>query len=394
MKILFYRYNSICEPDIIDQFSKIGIEIDCIENEMTDKKITASKRVDLVSERLAKNTYLFVFSINFFPAISDLCNIYNIPYIGWTVDSPLPEIYSKSVTNPCNRLFLFDRKQYEDLTPFCSKTIFHLPLGTNVTRWDNIISSITKDDRQKYSSDISFVGSLYENKDVYSLINNPSDYLQGFVAGLMTVQQELQGANIIEKSLTDEIITEIKNKCPEKYLNNEYYIKNMDRYVTAHSILEMHCAYLERVNILNTLSHFFRVDLYTRSDISKLPQCENLFCHDSVSTLTEMPKVFNLSKINLNITIRSIEKGAPLRVWDILGCGGFLLTNYQEELDDYLIAGEDYDYYTDLDDLVEKCDFYLQHNEIRNRIALSGYNKVKENHTYAHRVLEMMKFIS
>ena len=32
--------------------------------------------------------------------------------------------------------------------------------------------------------------------------------------------------------------------------------------------------------------------------------------------------------------MRPIEKGLPLRCFDIMGCGGFLMTNYQEELED------------------------------------------------------------
>lgn len=48
-----------------------------------------------------------------------------------------------------------------------------------------------------------------------------------------------------------------------------------------------------------------------------------------------MPHVFKQSKINLNITLRSIQSGMPLRAWDIMGAGGFLLSNYQA---DFLIS--------------------------------------------------------
>ena len=44
-----------------------------------------------------------------------------------------------------------------------------------------------------------------------------------------------------------------------------------------------------------------------------------------------MPLVFQNSKINLNITLRSIKNGIPLRAIDIMGAGGFLLTNYQND---------------------------------------------------------------
>ena len=37
MKVLFYRYGSICEPDIIDTFQEIGLEVDEYTKEITMK---------------------------------------------------------------------------------------------------------------------------------------------------------------------------------------------------------------------------------------------------------------------------------------------------------------------------------------------------------------------
>lgn len=37
MKILFYRYGSICEPDIIEAMKHLGHEVFCINLEITDK---------------------------------------------------------------------------------------------------------------------------------------------------------------------------------------------------------------------------------------------------------------------------------------------------------------------------------------------------------------------
>ena len=48
------------------------------------------------------------------------------------------------------------------------------------------------------------------------------------------------------------------------------------------------------------------------------------------------------------MTIRNIRTGIPLRVWDILGAGGFLLTNFQVELPDYFENGKDIVYYEDI----------------------------------------------
>ena len=53
-----------------------------------------------------------------------------------------------------------------------------------------------------------------------------------------------------------------------------------------------------------------------------------------------MPYVFRNSRINLNITLRSIKSGIPLRCMDIYGAGGFLLSNYQTDLFDVIVTDD------------------------------------------------------
>ena len=52
MEILFYRYNSICEPDIIAAFEKIGLMVVEEKTMMTDKSTTNSQLVEMVGKLL------------------------------------------------------------------------------------------------------------------------------------------------------------------------------------------------------------------------------------------------------------------------------------------------------------------------------------------------------
>ncbi len=113
-----------------------------------------------------------------------------------------------------------------------------------------------------------------------------------------------------------------------------------------------------------------------------------------VKTLTEMPKVFHASRINLNITMRPIETGLSLRIWDILGCGGFLLTNYQAEIPDYFEIGRDLETYESMEELEQKVQYYLAHDEERLEIAINGYEKTARLHTYEIRIAEMIRVLN
>ena len=403
MEILFYRYNSICEPDILQVFSGFGITVHTEEMEMTDKSITPKQCAAKVTEWLTNHPLAFVFSVNFFPAISYTCNHFKVPYVCWSVDSPVPELFSNALKNEWNRIFLFDKAQYQFFHPLNPEHIFYLPLATNVKRWENVILNMTDDDYAKYDADVSFVGSLYTEKCRYDTLVHAqpqtfasdsgtpaiSPYTQGFVDGLMEAQLKVYGYNFIPDNLNDRVINEIAAADPDFYEGSDTYTDTR-RYLVSHQYIGMKLAALERERTLNRLAEHFHVTLYTHSDTSTL---KGVDCRGGVNTLTEMPKVFHASKINLNMTMRPIETGLSLRVWDILGCGGFLLTNFQSEIPEYFEIGKDLETYESMEELEQKVQYYLTHEEERIEIAINGYEKTAKFHTYELRIAEMIKKI-
>ena len=118
MKILVYRYGSICEPDIMEAMEHLGHEVSSINLEITNKNISAQEVIKHVSEALLGTHFDAVFSINFYPVLSEICNIMKLPYVCWTVDSPILELYSDSYGNKWDRIFLFDSMQYQDFAPY------------------------------------------------------------------------------------------------------------------------------------------------------------------------------------------------------------------------------------------------------------------------------------
>ena len=80
-----------------------------------------------------------------------------------------------------------------------------------------------------------------------------------------------------------------------------------------------------------------------------------------------------------------------LRALDILGCGGFLLSNFQPELAEYFTPNQDFVYYEDLFDALDKADFYLKHDTLRTQIAQNGYQRAKECFSYPKQIKEMLQ---
>ena len=156
------------------------------------------------------------------------------------------------------------------------------------------------------------------------------------------------------------------------------------------TLLVFKIAAMQRTNGLLALSKHVPVTIYTNSNTKNLLR---VTYRGSVDYWTQMPKVFHMSKINLNFTIPNIYTGLPLRMWDILGAGGFLMTNYQAELPDFFVENKDLVCFDGEKDLVEKTLYYLAHEEERKQIARNGHEKVKKFHTYQIRLKEIIETI-
>lgn len=390
MKILFYRYGSICEPDIIASFKSFGVTVIEDTTEIYNKKLPASERADHVNKHILEHSPVFVFSINFFPVIAEICHIHKIIYLCWSVDCPVMELFAQPIQYPTNRIFLFDREQYNYFHPYNPDCIFYLPLASSVDRFDNVIQSISSKDKSIYQSDISFIGSLYSEKNWYKKLTDLPPYIKGYLDGIVDAQLQIYGYNFMEEALSDQLISDLKQAISDKvdFYTYKEIIKDPAKYTIAQLCMGSQVAELERIRTLNTLARHFNVDLYTASDTSPLT---GVHTHGTIESLKAMPKVFHLSKINLNMTVKSIQSGLPLRIFDIMGCGGFLMTNYQAELNDYFEIGKDLEAYSSMDELVDKCAFYLEHDDIRTEIARNGYEKMKQHHTYPHRIAEMLR---
>ena len=78
---------------------------------------------------------------------------------------------------------------------------------------------------------------------------------------------------------------------------------------------------------------------------------------------------------------------------DILGAGGFLFSNYQPELEEYFVPEREWVSFQEEEEMLDKAVFYLQHDELRDRIAENGFQKVKREFTYDKALEKMLGIV-
>ena len=377
MKILYMNWNSYGNLDMQAALKKLGYELSIYQFFTKTDRNDAVFEEDL-GQSIRASAPDFVFSFNYFPVISKVCNQHDVTYVSWVYDNPQINLYSYTTANPCNRIFVFDKQEYLFFQSNGIHTVHYLPLATNPDR----LRPKERGAAPGQKAEISFVGSLYTEPkhQLYARLQDITPYTRGYLDALLQAQKRIYGYTFIEELLSESILEDLKKACP---CPPNYDGVESQEYIYSNYFLLRQLTAMEREEIIRLLSRKYPLHLYTNDRSYTCANCTN---HGPADYYTEMSRIFYDSKINLNITLRSIKSGIPLRAFDIMGSGGFLLTNYQEEFLDYFEPDVDFVYYDSMDDLMSKVDYFLSHERERQEIARNGCEKVRQEHTFEARI--------
>ncbi len=255
-----------------------------------------------------------------------------------------------------------------------------MPLATDPRHWDNIISN----SKYSVSESICFLGSSYKDT-YYDKASELSDYEKGYFEALIEIANSLYGLPIIEEAINNEAATSLLKKCD---IAIPQYSFLTEKELAAY-ILEQKLTSVQRTNLISAIADKYMVTVYSgHNDWNH----KNIVFKGRADYETQMPVIFNKSAINLNFTLRSIHSGIPLRVLDILACGGFCLSNYQSDIAD-AFSDEEIVMFDSEEDLLEKIDYYMNNPDKRKKIATSGKEKIIRYFTYEYQIKKMFETI-
>lgn len=108
--------------------------------------------------------------------------------------------------------------------------------------------------------------------------------------------------------------------------------------------------------------------------------------------------VINLHRLSDDDTINFNSRRLPAlslnpRTFEIAGCGTLQLTDVRDQLSESFVPGLEIETYTNSEELITKLDYYLHQDEEREQIAVRALSKMREEHTYIHRLTRMLHTI-
>lgn len=422
MRVLVMVWEILVYGDVVRALEDAGF---CIEQMEIDPAYHLSDEgfEERLADRLRRREYAFVFSINFMAVLGRICYRQQVRYVSWNVDTPLISMQTPAVYYPTNRIFTFDREEYQTFhrlgapiryLPLCGTD--RCPVQQKEEGFDTQDTAggmsdpgvMAIEEEQKY--DLSFIGNLYDKNRYDEMAQIMPDYLCGYLDAAIEAQRNIICGNLLSELITPEVFVQIRS-----YIRSEQMERRKDLYrdvfeylpeealdlmdgdrleermlrlqfitrVLAHKV-----ASDQRKRWLNGLGRRYAVHLFTTSDTGSLHHVQ---AHGAVGYPEEMAKVIRDSRINLNMTAPNITAGIPLRVWDILSAGGFVLTDYREAYQGLLKDGQDLVLYNGWEDLLQKADYYLTHPQERKQIARQGHDTLCQYHTYADRIKKMLE---
>lgn len=378
-RICVLAHNSL-QRDCSLVFAQLGYETTIVQ----------WSHITTIKKEFIKINPTYVFSINYSLNIAALCEELQIPYLSWTVDTPGYSLFSKDVLNyTYSYKFVYDEAIVQQLQQQQVRKIYYLPVATNVKRFENI--RLTEEDKLKYTIDVSFLGnSCGHNEYMNSFEAALSDETKKRIDYL--VAQQLFN----EKQVIKEGIDELLVQAFEWESNYSLFKKTeplLSKEKRLNYLLGRYHSYVERTALIRELSEICSLHIYGDQYWLDDTSIASSKCYKGhAENFTEMPKIFKASKININNIRCFVESGLPQRVFDVLACGGFLVTNPKRDIEKYFKNNHELVIYRDLQDLKEIIAYYTVHEEQRKKIAEQGFEAV-QGHTFEKRLETMLRIV-
>ncbi|MFP4687791.1 MAG: glycosyltransferase [bacterium] len=349
---------------------------------------TAHWQPAALKEMFALKSGSTFFSINLIEGLPELAAQSKINYICWEIDpatSPYQKISEAAARS--SRIYSYRKKNLLLLKAAGYTRIKYLPLAANPTLRRPLADQ--KIDN-KYRAAVSFVGSsLKANAD--RLLN----LIMRWVNKQRTSSKTGDWATF-QKTLTDWL-TEFPDwrENTLELIEDKLQILNIPLQETiageplslAMAIAEYR-AYRKRIDVVRTIGEHYPIKVWGDDGWTGQTGPRGEYCGPAGHE-DELTAIYNGSNINLDIGRIYQPEIITMRVFDVMSCGGVVLSEDRAAIRELLQPDKDCVLYREKDDLLEKINHLLENPEIGRKIGAAARKNILNSHTIKHRLQEM-----
>ena len=324
----------------------------------------------------------FLFSINFSPELAFLCSRYQLPYLSWTVD-PLPRqrfrLYPGTDVTCC-RVFCHQRALVDRFRGLGFRSARFLPLAAPDRR-------VPVADRSRLESEhcsVSFVGQslIREKVSAQAALREAGGDTESLDEAEAWLQQlacsEADAPDFLGLATRpDLILPSLRALAESGRLEPDQMIDLLDGWL-AHEVRRA------RVRALTA----YGLQTYGDDGWSCIAGNYRGFARH----YDQLNWVYAASKANLDLPRVYQRDIVTMRVFDVMACGGVLLSEWQEDLADWFVPGEHLMMYRSTAEMVETVSDLLAISPMeRQAMGHAARNRVISQHRLTSRVEEMLR---
>ncbi|MBW1895109.1 MAG: glycosyltransferase [Deltaproteobacteria bacterium] len=344
--------------------------------------------VEEISLAIRRFKPLVAFAVNYTNGLAELFESHGVDLICWEVDPATDHIQPISSNSDRAYVFTYREANIEEFVKAGFKKVEYLPLASDTEKRSP--AQLSAEEHGIYDANMSFVGSSM-TENAISLRKIFLSQYKAYRDGSADAVEE--GNQLLEEILSiqrqDFSIYVIPDLLDKTFFNFINYLFELPGAYDPFILVGEIAASEKRINYIANLGSL-GVKVWGDEGWRSAEQYGVKYMGSAGHTF-EINKIYSASSINVDINRLYQMDIIPMRIFDIMACGGFVLAEHSTELNNIFEIGKEVETYSTFDELASKAAYYLNHESEALEIAERGRDEVRKNHRISTRVEHMLK---
>lgn len=308
--------------------------------------------------------------------LTDLLLKLKLPLASWFVDNPHLVLYRYTDISPeMTAIFTYDAGNLSIMHEKGYSHVFYLPLATDPHRFKVGIVG-----KNSWRSKVSFVG------------NSMAD------AVAKTFADAKLPANISDKyKLLATEFSESEDISVEAYFkkNHPQILKTIEGFATDEQKLSFEALITweaTRQYRLSCIKAVLDFNPLIVGDCGWYVLLDNKGWRylSSLDYYTDLPAFYPMSEVSFNCTSRQMKGAVNQRIFDVPACGGFVLTDYREQMENLFEPEREIISYRDISEIPQMLERCIKDKNMREKVSAAARKRILSEHTYEHRMVSLI----
>ncbi|MBI9079021.1 MAG: glycosyltransferase [Pseudodesulfovibrio sp.] len=381
-RILFLDSGYFLCGEILSSLKRLGLEHQSII--LGDRKTGNQDFIESILKSVIDFKPDFVLTVNHFGMdrdgkLAELLYDLNLPLASWFVDNPhliLHDYAHPGTTNTV--IFTFDAGNMDEMRDKGFEHVHYLPLATDPNRFK---PGLHGNAPPEWASNVSFVGN--------SMIGPVSRCLNDANLPAVLRNEYTAVAREFGESGETRIIRFLEASQPE-WLTVINALPTQENRLALESLLTWEATRQYRLNCVQKILEFSPLIVGDTGWKDQLGETGNWRHLSPLDYYEDLPRFYPMSRINFNCTSRQMIGAVNQRVFDVPACGGFVLTDHRQQIENLFDLETEAVVYHETDEIPDLIKKYLTDKNSRDAIITAARKRITAEHTYEIRLKKMI----